>query len=54
MSGNLFEMFSLKLPQNRHPERSASWIYRVTLHLAARSRRTPAVPIFPMLLGAFL
>jgi hypothetical protein len=54
MSGNFFGMFFVKLPQNRHPERSASWICRVTQRLLARSRRTPAVPILPMLLGAFL
>src|ERR1700692_2129275 len=45
--------FSSKLPQKRHPERSASQIYRVTPHLVARSRRTPAVLILPMLLGPF-
>jgi hypothetical protein len=30
---NLFRGFSSKLPQNRHPERSASQIYRVTQRL---------------------
>jgi hypothetical protein len=40
-------------PQNRHPERSASQIYRVTQRLMARSPRTPRVLILPMLLGAF-
>jgi hypothetical protein len=39
LGANLFGMFSLNLPQNRHPERSASQIYRVTQRLAARSRR---------------
>jgi hypothetical protein len=34
--GNVFRP---KLPQNRHPERSASQIYRVTQRLMARSRR---------------
>jgi hypothetical protein len=45
--------FSSKPPQNRHPERSASQIYRVTQRLMARSRRTPKVLIFPMLFGPF-
>jgi hypothetical protein len=40
-------------PQNRHPERSASQIYRVTQCLMARSRRTPRVLTLPMPLGAF-
>jgi hypothetical protein len=40
-------------PQKRHPERSASRIYRVTQRLMARSRRTPTVLIVPMPLGAF-
>src|SRR5271154_4830738 len=35
-------------PQKRHPERSASQIYRVTQRLVARSRRTPTVLILPM------
>jgi hypothetical protein len=43
----------LVLPQNRHPERSAALIYRVIQHSGARSRRTPAVPIQPILFGAF-
>jgi hypothetical protein len=30
ISANLFRMFFVKLPQNRHPERSASQIDRVT------------------------
>src|SRR5271156_5164017 len=47
-------MFFVKLPQNRHPERSASQIYRVMQCLVARSRRTSAVLILPMLFGAFL
>ena len=40
-------------PQKRHPERSASQIYRVTQRLMARSRRTPRVLIVPMPLGPF-
>jgi hypothetical protein len=40
-------------PQNRHPERSASQIYRVTQRLMARSRRTPRALVVPMPLGAF-
>ena len=38
-SANLFGMFFSKLPQNRHPEWSASQIYRVAQRLVARSRR---------------
>jgi hypothetical protein len=53
ISANSFRMFFVKLPQNRHPERSASQIYCVTQRLVARSRRTSAVLILPMLLGAF-
>jgi hypothetical protein len=30
ISANLFEMFFFNTPQNRHPERSASQIYRPT------------------------
>ena len=37
--------FSSKLPQNRHPERSASQIYCTTERFMARSRRTPAMPV---------
>ena len=33
ISANLFRMFFVKFPQNRHPERSASQIYRVTQRL---------------------
>ena len=33
ISANLFGMFFVKLPQSRHPERSASQIYRVTQRL---------------------
>src|ERR1700730_3861607 len=40
-------------PQKRHPERSASQIYRVTQRLMARSRRTPRVLILPMLFEPF-
>jgi hypothetical protein len=39
VSTNFFGVFLSKLPQNRHPERSASQIYRVTQRLVARSRR---------------
>jgi hypothetical protein len=39
MSANLFGIFPSKLPQNRHPERSASQVYRVTPRSMARSRR---------------
>jgi hypothetical protein len=46
-------MFFIKLPQNRHPERSASQILSRDPVLVARSRRTSAVLISPMLLGAF-
>jgi hypothetical protein len=48
IGANVFGMFSSKLPQNRHPERSASQIYRVTQRLVARSRRTPEMLILPM------
>jgi len=48
-----FGCFSSKLPQKRHPERSAPQIYRVTQPLVARSRRTPTVLVLPMLFGAF-
>jgi hypothetical protein len=40
-------------PQNRHPERSASQIVRVTRCLVARSRRTPTVLYLLVLFGAF-
>jgi hypothetical protein len=43
----------LDFKQNRHPERSALQIYRVTQGLVARSRRTPRVLIYPWLLEAF-
>jgi hypothetical protein len=33
VSANLFRIVFVKLPQNRHPERSASEIDRVTQHL---------------------
>src|ERR1700733_2155373 len=52
ISASLFRMFFVKLPQNRHPERSASQIDCVTRRLW-RSRRTSAVLNLPMLLGAF-
>ena len=60
--GDFFDLFVFSayqpvvfqaLQQSRHPERSASQIYRVKTALVARSRRTPAVLILPMLLGAF-
>jgi hypothetical protein len=53
ISANLLVCFSLKLPKNRHPERSASQIYRMIQRLAARSRRTSAMLILPVLFGAF-
>jgi hypothetical protein len=53
VSGNLFGCLSSELPPNRHPERSASQIYRVTQCSAARSRRTPAVLIVPMVFEPF-
>ena len=34
ISANSFRMFFVKFPQNRHPERSASQIYRVTERLS--------------------
>jgi hypothetical protein len=52
-SVNLFGVFFFKPPTNRHPERSASQIYRVVQRLLARSRRTPKVLISSMLFGAF-
>ena len=53
ISANLFRTFLVKLPQNRHPERSASQIYHLTKRSVARSRRTSAAPILTMVLGAF-
>jgi hypothetical protein len=53
ISPNLFGMFFFKLLQERHPERSASQIYRLTQRLMARSRRTPRVLILRMLFGPF-
>jgi len=50
---SLVWIFFFKAPQNRHPERSASQIFRVTQRLMARSRRTPRMLILPMPLGAF-
>ncbi len=47
------ECFSSKLPQKRHPERSASQIYRAIPHLVARSRRTPRMLSLPMPFEAF-
>jgi hypothetical protein len=44
---------TLDFKQTRHPERSASPIYPSIRALVARSRRTSAVLILPMLLGAF-
>jgi hypothetical protein len=40
-------------PQKRHPERSASQIYRMTKRLMARSRRTSTVLVLPMPFGPF-
>src|ERR1700722_6347448 len=42
-----------KLKKVTSSERSASRIYRVTQHLVARSRRTPAALILPMLFRPF-
>ena len=53
ISATLFGCFSSNSPQNRHPERSASRIYRVTQGLVARSRRTLRMLILPMLLVPF-
>ena len=53
ISARRLGFFSPKLPQNHHPERSASQIHRLTQRLVARSRRTSAVLILPMLLEAF-
>jgi hypothetical protein len=52
MSSMLFGDFSSKLPQNRHPERSASPIRRDN-RVSARSRRTSRMNISSMLFGAF-
>src|ERR1700760_4016765 len=38
--GKLLRVFSFKLPQNRHPERSAAQMDRGDTALGARSRRT--------------
>jgi hypothetical protein len=51
ISANLFEVLSL--PQNRHPERSASQIDGVTQRLWRGAEGTSAVLNLPMLLGAF-
>jgi hypothetical protein len=40
---NLHGMFSSKLPQNRHPERSASQIYRVTFLRELCKKRSHSV-----------
>ena len=45
-------MFFVKLPQNRHPERSALQIYRVQQHCSVESK-DPDGAYLPMLLGAF-
>ena len=58
ISANL-ECFSSRLPQNRHPERSASQICRVIQRLwrgvedLALAEGTSAVLMLPMLFGAF-
>jgi hypothetical protein len=41
ISANLFRMFFVKLPQNRHPERSASQIDRVVQGLVAAESKDP-------------
>jgi hypothetical protein len=56
-----FGVFFVKLPQNRHPERSASQIDRVIQRLwrgveepvLSVAEGTSAVLILPMLFGAF-
>ena len=61
ISANLSRMFFVKLPQNRHPERSASQIDCVPQRLArgveesvlSVAEGTPALLILPMLFGAF-
>jgi hypothetical protein len=52
MSANLSRKFFVRLPQNRHPERSASPIDRVTQRLW-RGVEGPRRCLIPMLLGAF-
>ena len=47
------DCLDLQLATNRHPERSAARIYRVTQRLAARSRRTSRMLILALLLRAF-
>ena len=61
ISANLFKMFFVKLPQNRHPERSASQIDCVTQCLwrgveepvLSVAEGTSALLISPMPFGAF-
>jgi hypothetical protein len=61
MRVNLFWMFFVKVPQNRHPERSASQVYRVRRAwwrgveepVPSLAEGTPTLLILPMLLGAF-
>jgi hypothetical protein len=61
INANLFRMFFVELPQNRHPERSASQIDCVTQRLwrgveepvPRVAEGTSAVLILPMLFGAF-
>jgi hypothetical protein len=48
-----FRMFFFNLPQNRHPERSASLIDRVTLSWWRGVEGPRRNLIYPMLLGAF-
>jgi hypothetical protein len=48
-----FAMFFFKLPQNRHPERSASQIFSVTQRLMGAESKDPEDEILSMLLGAF-
>jgi hypothetical protein len=38
ISANLFRMFFVNIPQSRHPERSASQIYRLTQRCGAESK----------------
>ena len=61
ISANLSRVFFFKLPQSRHPERSASQMDRVTQRLwrgveepvLSVAEGTPAVLIFTMRPGAF-
>jgi hypothetical protein len=49
----LLRVFFFKLPQNRHPERSAAQMDRVTQRLGRVAEGPSAMLNLPMLLGAF-